>query len=122
MAKRPSTRALTDEELAKAADVIKKAIQNFDGGFDELESAIGMYMLGHYVGWKVLYLVHSKRTIRRYEEILGVSIREVFPEEASESDRSNAYKLAKALSNFWKVVSGEAKLDLDKDEKKHFGA
>ena len=101
-------------------EVIRDAIQRFDGSFDELESAIGMYMLGPYVGWRVLVLMHSKATIRKYEQILGIVVRDEFPESGTESDRSNAYKAAKALSNFWKIVSGEAKLDVPKEERKHF--
>jgi hypothetical protein len=40
---------------------------------DELEQALGMYALGHHVGLNVLGLVHNKRTIRKYEKILGIS-------------------------------------------------
>ena len=105
----------------KAAERIKFAVENFSGSFDELESAIGMYMLGHYVGWRPLVLLHSKRTIRKYEEYLGIRIRDVFPEEGPQADRSLAYSVAKKVSNFWKVVSGEAKLDVAKEERNHFG-
>jgi hypothetical protein len=77
-----------------------------------------MYMLGQYVGWRVLVLMHSKATIRKYERILNIVVRDEFPDEGAESDRSIAYKAANALSNFWKIVSGEAKLDLAKDERK----
>jgi predicted Rossmann-fold nucleotide-binding protein len=95
-------------------DLLDKAIDEFGGPklsevgtIDELEQALGMYVLGRHVGWKVLVLVHNKRTIRKYEEILGISIREAFPEEAAASDRSLGYRFAKTLSNFWKAVSGE---------------
>ncbi len=83
---------------------------------DELESALGMYMIGFHFGWKVLYVIHSKRTIRKYEEILGISIREQFPEFGPDADRTNAHKVIQAVSSFWKLVSGEEKpgLDLDK--------
>lgn len=110
---------LSPEQTARAAEVIKGAVERFNGSFDELESAIGMYMTGHYVGWKVLVLVHSKRTIRKYEEILGITLREEFPEEGPESNRSLAYQAAKTVSNFWKAVSGEAKV-IEKDERKAF--
>lgn len=88
------------------------------GGFqlDELESALGMYMIGFHFGWKVLYVIHSKKTIRKYEEILGISVREVFDEFGPDADRTNAYVLIQKVSSFWKLVSGEEKpaLDLDK--------
>jgi hypothetical protein len=119
--KRPPP-TFTPEQAARAAEVVQGAVQRFGGSFDELESALGMYMLGRYVGWKVLFLMHSKRTIRKYEQILDIRVRDEFDEEGSESDRSLAYTAAKTLSNFWKIVSGEAKLDLEKDERKHFKA
>ena len=110
---------LTEEQSAKMARVIQGAVTRFNGTFDELESAIGLYALGHYVGWKVLVLVHSKRTIRKYEEILQITVREEFPEEGFESDRSLAYLAAKKVSNFWKAVSGEDK-SITKEERKQF--
>lgn len=120
--KRRDAALLTEEQSRRAADRIKFAIENFNGSFDELESAVGMYMLGHYVGWRVLVLLHSKKTIRKYEEILGITVREEFAEEGPEADRSLAYSVAKKVSNFWKVVSGEIKLDVAKEERKHFGS
>lgn len=119
-AKRKHPKLLSIDQTARAVEVVAGAIARFDGSFDELESALGMYFLGHYVGWKVLALMHTKKTIRKYEEILGIVIREEFLEEGSESDRSLAYEAARKLSNFWKIVSGEAKLDVAKEERKHF--
>ena len=88
-----------------------RAVDRFVGNLDELESALGMYVLGRHVGWKVLYVLHSKRTVKKYEDILGIVVREEFPEEGPEALRSVGYKIAKTFSNFWKVVSGEEKVD-----------
>lgn len=77
---------------------------------DELESALGMYMLAHYFGWKVLYLIHSKRTIRKYESLLGIKLSETFEPFGPDAERTNAYTLSKMVSNFWKAVSGDEKL------------
>jgi hypothetical protein len=96
-------------------DLLDKAIDGFGGtkltelgSIDELEQAIGMYVLGRHVGWKVLVLMHNKRTLRKYEEILGnISVREEFKEEGAAAMRSVGYRFAKGLSNFWKAVSGE---------------
>lgn len=93
------------------SEVFDKAIHNFHGTIDELESAIGLFVLGRHMGWKVLYIVHSKKTVKKYEEILGISVREEFPEEGPEASRSMGYTIAKTFSNFWKVVSGEEKVD-----------
>ena len=101
---------LTDEQQKKLVDIQENAIAGFVGQLDELESALGMLLMGHHFGWKVLYLIHSKRTIRKYEDILGIKIRDIFPEEGPSSYRSPALALAKKATNFWKVVSGEEKI------------
>ena len=89
-------------------EVIRK--EHPDGfQLDEMESALGMFMIGHHFGWKVLYLIHSKKTIRKYEDILGVKITEIFDEVGPDADRTYAHKIITAASNFWKAVSGEEK-------------
>ena len=90
---------------------LDEIIARFRGDFTELESAIGMYMTGRLVGWRVLVLIHNKRTIRKYEEILGVNIREEFEPEGPFAEKSIALELVKKLGNFWKGVSGELKDD-----------
>lgn len=84
---------------------------NFKGQADKLETAIGAFILAYQVGWRVLYIVHNKRTIRQYEEILGINFREFFPEEGPSSTRSLGYKIAQKLEKFWQVVSGDIKVE-----------
>jgi hypothetical protein len=125
MSKTPTrlkTARLSPEQSARAAEVIQGAVERFTGSFDKLKAAIGLYMLGHYVGWRVLVLLHSKTTIRKYERILDIKVREEFPEMGPESDRSIFFRAAQAVSNFWKVVSGEIKLDMGDEDKKHISA
>ena len=76
---------------------------------DELESALGMYMLARHFGWKVLYLVHSRKTIKKYEEILGIKLSDHFDPLGPDADRTNAKKVIDAVTNFWRLVSGEEK-------------
>jgi hypothetical protein len=99
----------------QAQDMMKRveeSTKEYVGTFDELESALGMYMIGRLVGWRVLVLIHNKRTIRRYEEILGgINIREEFPKEGPLAHKSVALEVVKKLGNFWKAVSGEVKID-----------
>lgn len=92
----------TPEELV---NLTNETIKKFKGDIPELESAIGMLFAGRQYGWKVMYLVHSKATIRKYEKILGVKIREVCPELGPLADRSVGWKIAKKVSNFWKEVT-----------------
>jgi hypothetical protein len=97
---------------------LNETIARFEGQFPELESAIGMYMIGRLMGWKVLVLIHNKRTIRKYEEILGIDVREEFPPEGPFADKSIAMELIKKLGSFWKAVSGEVKDDELKERRK----
>jgi hypothetical protein len=106
------------EEMQRRYRVIEQAIrERRQHQIDELEAAIGMYTMGFHYGWKVLHLIHSKKTIRKYEELLGIKITEEFPELGKDAWRSNAHKILQVVSNFWKVVSGEEKpkgIDVDK--------
>ena len=95
--------------VEKLREIEREAFARFTGQFDELEAALGMLHLGDHVGWKPLVLIHNKRTIKKYEEILGINIREFFPAEGPSVDRSRGYAIAKQIGNFWKAVSGEVK-------------
>ena len=108
-------KVLTDEEKLILQKIEDRAIINFSGTLDELETALGMLKIGHHVGWKVLYLVHSKKTIRKYEEILDIKIRDIFDEYGPSAKRSIGLALAEKFSNFWKVVSGDIKIDNKKE-------
>jgi hypothetical protein len=109
--------ALTEQQLARIGELTKKAIDAFGGQSDELEMALGMLIMGYYVGWKVLVLWHSKKTIRKYEELLGIKVREEYPEVGPLATRSNAFLIAETVSNFWKAVSGEDK-SITREERK----
>ena len=102
---------LTEKEKADAFDQAGRAIASYSGSLEELEKAVGMLMLGYHFGWKVLLLVHSKRTIRKYEKILGIEIKSFFPAEGPSAERSMGLDLAKKIGNFWQVVSGDIKVE-----------
>ena len=108
----------TPDQAVERYSFLDSVIRNpVDVNLDELESALGMYMIGFHFGWKVLYVIHSKRTIRKYEEVLGITIRESFDEFGPDADRTNAYKVIQAVSSFWKLVSGEEKPAIDVDKR-----
>jgi hypothetical protein len=117
--KRPTPKPppLGAQEAQAALALIDDAIVRYRGGIDSLEQAIGFYLVGRHLGWKVLVLMHNKRTIRKFEEILGINIRETFPELGVASDRSLGYQIASQLSNFWKAVSGDEKIEGRKELK-----
>ena len=102
---------LDDDKRAELDAIEKRAVLNYYGPLDELEKAIGILRLGHQFGWRVLVLVHSKRTIRKYEEILGITFREFFPDEGPSARRSIGLRMAHKFDNFWKIVSGDIKIE-----------
>ena len=96
---------LSDEELLRLVD---RVVDQYDGNLDEIESAVGMLMLGRYYGWRVLLLAHSPNTIRKYQKILGIkSLKDVLPEVGMLAHRSDAWRLVEVTQNFWKVVRGQ---------------
>lgn len=115
------TPRVSPEEAKRRHDLMDGAIERFTGGADQLEAALGMYMIGRHVGWKALYLIHTKATIAKYEAILGIKVREEFEAETVDSPRSRAFRAASALTNFWKIVSGDEKLPLERDERRSIG-
>lgn len=108
---RPKVDPVADEQAQAILKKVQDSVYQFTGSFDELESAIGMLFLGPLIGWKVLVLIHNKRTIRRYEEILGINIREAFPPEGPYTYKSLGYELVQKLQKFWKAVSGEVPVE-----------
>lgn len=102
---------ITLEQEDQLRRIERDAFLSFDGQLEELEKALGILRLGHHIGWKPLVLGHSKKTISKYEEILGIRLREIFPAEGPSADRSHGFRIAKKLSNFWKAVSGEAAVE-----------
>ena len=101
------TPTIEPEAAFKRHRLMDEAIVRFEGSIAELESAIGMYMIGRHFGWKALYIMHSKPTIRKYEVILGLSVREEFDAEGPDANRSNGFRALTSVTNFWKAVSGE---------------
>jgi hypothetical protein len=102
---------LSAEKLKQLQEIELRAIAKFYGNLDELESALGFLRLGFQYGWKVLAILHSKKTFKKYEQILEISARELFPEETPSSDRSMGYSFAKKIKKFWQVVNGEEKFE-----------
>ncbi len=98
---------LDSDQLDRINKIEQLAIAKFMGDLRELESALGMLTLGRQYGWKVIHLLHSKATVKKYEEILNIKVRDEFPDQTATSIRNNGFKLVQNVSNFWKAASGE---------------
>lgn len=99
------------ERETELVRIEREAVANFYGQLDDLAAALGMLRMGDHFGWRVLVLIHNKRTIRKYEDILNIKVREFFPDTGSQSHRSVGYSIAKKIGNFWKAVSGDIKIE-----------
>ena len=87
---------------------IAEAVLHFEGDIRDLESAIGAYYLAHIIGLKPLYVIHSKKTVKKYINLISD-----FGNIGDETDMSEhipRYVEARSKSNFWKAVSGDTKL------------
>jgi hypothetical protein len=63
--------------------------------------------MGFQFGWKPMAIIHSKKTFKKYEQILEIDARVLFPDETPTSQRSIGFAIAVKLSKFWKIVNGE---------------
>ena len=95
---------LSDKELVKILD---DAVLRFKGNTQELRGAIGALVMGRHLGWKPLFVMINKNTVKKYESILDVDFREVLPETGPRSEKSVAWLAVQKVSNFWKAVKGE---------------
>lgn len=102
---------LSVEKLKQLQEIELNAIAQFVGQLDELESALGFLRMGFQFGWKPMAIIHSKKTFKKYEQILGINAKEMFPETTPNSDRSVGYAISVKLSNFWKIVNAEERIE-----------
>ncbi len=97
-----------DEEAEK---IILHNIKDFRGIGTTLESALGALVLGHAFGWRVLKLLHTPSTYRRYEKALGIEFKNVCPEITElGKQKSVGYAITEKLGSFWAVVMGKRKV------------
>jgi hypothetical protein len=101
----PQKRVLSEAELVKLLD---ERVREYKGDITELERAIGAVFVGRQMGWKVLLLVHDRKTIKRYEETLDLEFREPnMPDVGEYAHKSVAWSAVQKVASFWRAVKGE---------------
>lgn len=104
---------LTDEEFLT---ICHTAFKEYQGDIREFERAVGTLYVARYTGWKPMYLTHDRKSVKKYEDHLGIKFQEVVEAEGPAAKRSLAYlllcKAKKTLTNFWAVVRGETDKDI----------
>lgn len=95
---------MTDKEIL---ELVFQANERFKGDITDLQKAVGTLILSRNMGWKPIFLIHERRTIKKYEQILGVEFRQVAPDIGKLAHKSFAWRTAQKFKNFWKAVKGE---------------
>lgn len=107
---------LTDEQNAK----LQRSISDFNGHASTVETAIGAIVFGQLYGWRVLRMVHSANTLKKYEAAIGLSYEDICPETTELSERNIGFRASRAIGKYWDIVMGrykvERKAELDDGE------
>lgn len=101
------TKPLSAADAKEQCDFVHRVISGYSGPAGDLEAALGMFLIGRYFGWRALFVMHSKKTVAKYETILGIEVQEAFEPEGPDVNRAPGYQAANSRPSFWRVVSGE---------------
>lgn len=99
---------MTAGQLTSHVDLVMK---NFKGDIVELSNAIGALNVGRFYGWRVLRIVISNASYRKYQRILGLEFKNVLPETTPYSEKSAGYNIVVNAGKFWDAVNGVFKMD-----------
>ncbi|MCH9693883.1 MAG: hypothetical protein K0U72_05185 [Gammaproteobacteria bacterium] len=83
-----------------------KHIANFRGQGSDLQSALGALVLGQHFGWRALRIMHSPKTIRKYDRVLGRKLKDLCPPDTHLADKLLGVRFANKIGAFWDVVTG----------------
>lgn len=84
-----------------------QVIKDYQGDLEVLEKAIGTYVIGLKFGWRVMLLVHDRRTLKKYSDIIGIDLLKELPEVGDYAEKSFAWRAAQKVKSYWKAVRGE---------------
>lgn len=94
---------MNDKELLAHLDL---RIKGFAGDLTSLERAVGAAIVGRQFGWKVLLLVHDRKTIAKYEEALDLDFKQEMPGVGPLAKKSVGWLASQKVASFWKAVKG----------------
>lgn len=102
---------MNEMTLSELNTHIDNVIADYKGDIVDLAHAIGAVRIGHHYGWRVLRIVISTVSYRKYQKLLNIEFSVSLPEITANTERSAGYLLVKKMGNFWDVVCGKAKID-----------
>ena len=110
MAKRkhPATSPKETRRWIRESDleVICQAWHDYEGDTPIFASAAGALIVGRLMGYDGLKVMHSWRTLRKYEAVLGIKFDEVLEARTKDSRRLNGIRYAESFQAFWKAIAG----------------
>lgn len=103
----------TDQELLELVSY-RLSLPSKETGVSDLgtvEGAIGALFVGQRYGLKILRIVHSAKTLRQYEQFLGLPFEELIPQHGQYIDRSFAWKIVTTTREYWDLVARKFKME-----------
>jgi len=95
-------------EAGDFIEVAARAIVEFEGQCEVLESAMGAYAMGLTHGWQAMRVLHTSNTLKKYEAILKVDLRERTKQRTWLSRRICGIRIADGFDKFWKALGSGA--------------
>jgi len=105
---------MSDREYLEFVDSVSR---DYKGDGRVLASALGALSLGRMYGWRVLAIVESEPTIRKYQVVLGVKFKDVLPERGLYAYKSFGLKVADKFDSFWSIVQGRGAGKIPRSDK-----
>lgn len=109
--KQEKRKAVTvDVDYQNLAPVIARALDKFVGDFTLFERAVGALVVGQFVGWEVLRIVHDGGTYKKYEDVFaagtpGFKFKDYCPERRGPlAYRSVGLTVADTVSDAWDTI------------------
>lgn len=109
--KREAISPLLTIDDPKIEKLVCQRIADYTGLGTTLGSAVGALVVGQHYGTRVLRMMHSPGTYRKYERILGVRFDDLCPESTHLSEKNTGFSVAEKLGAFWDVVMGRNKVE-----------
>jgi hypothetical protein len=82
-------------------------------------AAMGAYALARRMGWKPVSLIYSRKTIAKYEKLLGIDFKVSCPEVGQRADKSMAWhhlvQVQEKLDTLWKYIRRELPVENARD-------
>lgn len=93
---------LSDRELL---DRIEEVTKNFKGQANDLSDAIGLVVLGHFTGWRVVRLISARRTWEIATRLFG-DPKEFLPERGRYAYKSLGLAIIDRIGGYWDFIRG----------------